>query len=132
MFMPKSTTIFLAFISLGSFAQKSSLSLEKLGLKNLLPHVSYIPAKSFNSLVYTGKDSVSSYSSRSSSVQGFYISQTEVINKEYREFVFYVRDSIAHSLLQHFSSGTNAIDWGQRIDWKDDRLDAMMLSPEER
>ncbi|HMK27596.1 MAG TPA: SUMF1/EgtB/PvdO family nonheme iron enzyme [Chitinophagaceae bacterium] len=131
--MPKfTTTIFLAFISLGSFAQKSNLSLEKLGLKNLLPHVSYIPAKSFNSLVYTGKDSVSSYSSRTSSVQGFYISQTEVTNKEYREFVFYVRDSIAHALLQHFHSGSNTIDWDQKIDWKDERLEALMLSPEER
>jgi len=129
--MPKSTTIiFLAFISLGSFAQKSKL--EKLGLKNLLPHISYIPAKSFNSLVYTGKDSVSSYSSRTSSVQGFYINQTEVTNKEYREFVFYVRDSIAYSLLQHFSNGTTVIDWNEKIDWKDDRLDALMLSPDER
>ncbi len=34
--MPKfTTTIFLAFISLGSFAQKSALTLEKLGLKSL-------------------------------------------------------------------------------------------------
>jgi formylglycine-generating enzyme len=129
--MPKSTTtIFLAFISLSSFAQKTKL--EKLGLKNLLPHVSYIPAKSFNSLVYAGKDSVSSYSPRTSSVQGFYISQTEVTNKEYREFVFYVRDSLAHSLLQHFSNGTNAIDWNGKIDWKDDRLDALMIPPEDR
>ena len=131
--MPKSTTtIFMALISLSLFAQKSNLSLEKLGLKNLLPHVSYIPAKSFNSLVYTGKDSVSTYSSRTSSVQGFYISQTEVTNKEYREFVHYVRDSIAHTLLQHFHSGSNVINPDQEIDWKDDRLDAMMLSPDER
>src|SRR5258705_3472361 len=125
--MPKPTTIFLALISFSSFAQKSYLSLEKLGLKNLFPHVSYIPAKSFNSLVYTGEDSVSSYSSRTSSVQGFYISQTEVSNKEYREIVFYVRDSIAHSLLQHFHSGSNTIDWDQKIDWEDHRLDPMML-----
>ena len=131
--MPKSTTtIFLAFISLGSFAQKSNLSLDKLGLKSLLLHVSYIPAKRFNSLVYTGKDSVSDYSTRTSSVQGFYISQTEVTNKEYREFVFYVRDSIAHSLLQQFSNGTTAIDWNGKIDWKDDRLDALMIPPDDR
>jgi formylglycine-generating enzyme len=130
--MPKATTIFLAFISLGSFAQKPGLTLEKLGLKNLQQHLSYIPAKSFNSLVYTGKDSVSTYNSRTSSVQGFYISQTEVTNKEYREFVFYVRDSIAHSLLQHFSNGTNAIDWGKKIDWKDNQLEPMMIPPEYR
>ena len=131
--MPKFTTIFfLAFISLNSFAQKPALSLEKLGLKNLHQKMSYIPAKSFNSLVHTGSDSVSAYGPRTSSVAGFYISQTEVTNKEYREFVFYARDSIAHTLLSHFSGATNNIDWNKSIDWKDDRLDALMLSPDER
>lgn len=131
--MPKSTTtFFLAFISLGSVAQKTGLTLEKLGLKNLQQHMSYIPAKSFNSLVYTGKDSVSTYGPRTSSVPGFYISQTEVTNKEYREFVHYVRDSIAHGLLQHFHKGNNTIDWVQKIDWKDDRLDALMIPPDDR
>ena len=49
--MPKfATTIFLATISINSFAQKSVLSIEKLGLKSLQAQVSYIPAKSFNSL----------------------------------------------------------------------------------
>jgi hypothetical protein len=65
-------------------------------------------------------------------VQGFYISQTEVTNKEYREFVFYVRDSIAHVLLQHFLSGSNTIDWDQKLTGRMNRLDALMLSPEER
>lgn len=129
--MPKfTTTIFLAFISLGSFAQKSALTLEKLGLKSLQQKMSYIPAKSFNSLVHTGSDSVSNYTSRISTVRGFYISQTEVTNKEYREFVHYIRDSIAHNLLQHWQSGTNAIDWNQKIDWKDERLDPIMIDPE--
>jgi sulfatase modifying factor 1 len=131
--MPKfAITIFLATISIHSFAQKSVMTLEKLGLKNLQPQLSYIPAKSFNSLVFSGKDSASSYGQRIASVEGFYISRTEVTNKEYREFVFFVRDSIAHSLLQHFSNGTHAIDWSQKIDWKDGRLDAMMIPPEDR
>ena len=125
-------TICLTFVSLVSYTQKSIVSLEKIGLKNLQPQLSYIPAKSFNSLAYTGKDSASSYSQRIASVQGFYISKTEVTNKEYREFVFYVRDSIAQTLLLHFGSGTNSIDWSKSIDWNDDRLDAIMLSPDER
>lgn len=130
--MPKfATTIFLATISINSFAQKSVLSIEKLGLKSLQAQVSYISAKSFNSLTYTGSDSVSFYGKRIASVRGFYISKTEVTNMEYREFAHYVRDSIAHSLLQHFAGG-NAIDWNQKIDWKDDRLDSMMVSPDDR
>ncbi|MGH2553520.1 MAG: formylglycine-generating enzyme family protein [Chitinophagaceae bacterium] len=123
------TTIFIVLISLYSFAQKNVLSLEKLGLKPLKDQLSYIPAKSFNSLVHTGSDSVSNYAPRISSVAGFYISKTEVTNKEYREFVYYTRDSIAHTLLQHFAG--NEIDWGQRIDWNDDRLVTLMLPPDE-
>lgn len=127
--MPKfATTIFLAFISLFSYTQRPSL--EKLGLKNLPQQVSYIPAKSFNSLVHTGSDSVSNYSPRTSSVPGFYISKTEVTNKEYREFAHYVRDSIAHRLLQHFVGG-NAIDWSPKIDWNDSRLEPLMVPSEE-
>jgi hypothetical protein len=67
--MPKSTTIFLAFISLGSFAQRSNLSLEKLGLKEIQSQLSYIPAKSFNVLAYKGNDSVSFYKERITNVQ---------------------------------------------------------------
>jgi sulfatase modifying factor 1 len=131
--MPKfASAILLVFITPGSFAQKSMVSMEKSVLKNLQPQLSYIPAKSFNSLVFSGKDSASLYNQRIASVHGFYISKTEVTNKEYREFVNYVRDSIAHSLLQHFSNGANAIDWNKPIDWNDNRLDELMLSPNER
>jgi formylglycine-generating enzyme required for sulfatase activity len=130
---PKYTsTFFLVFFSLCTVAQKQNGVLEKIGLKNLQSHVSYIPAKSFNSLVYTGKDSVSDYNSRISTVAGFYMSPTEVTNKEYREFVYYVRDSLAHNLLGHFKSGNNSIDWNLQIDWKDDRLDPIMVSPDNR
>lgn len=138
--MPKySTTLFLALISVYSFAQKSArkdtvgeLKLEKSVLKKLSFDLSYIPAKSFNSLVRIGSDSASSYRSRIVSVKSFYISQTEVTNKEYRDFVHYIRDSVAHTLLQHFKNADNSIDWKQSIDWNDKRLDAMMTAPEER
>ncbi len=129
--MPK-TTIFLAFISLNSFAQKSVVSLNKLGLNSFPSQLSYIPAKSFNVLAYKGNDSVSFYKERITTVQRFYISKTEVTNKEYREFVYYVRDSIAHSLLSHFKDGTSMINWGKTIDWNDDKLGALLLSPDER
>ncbi|MGQ0739039.1 MAG: formylglycine-generating enzyme family protein [Bacteroidota bacterium] len=131
--MPKSTTtFFLALISLSAFAQKSALSLEKLGLKHLQGQLSYIPTKTFTSLAHTGNDSMSHYKSRNSSVAAFYISRTEVTNKEYRAFVLYVRDSIAHTLLSHFLSGTDAVDWSREIDWEDKRLEQMMTPVEDR
>lgn len=131
--MPKTTTTFLlAFISLGSIAQKSTPSLEKLGLKQLQQQVSYIPGKTFVSLAFTGSDSMSKYRSRNSSVKGFYISKTEVTNREYREFVHYVRDSIAHALLSHFSNGAGAINWGRKINWEDKSLEPLMTPAEDR
>lgn len=131
--MRRATTIFFpALISIGSFAQKSGAILEKAGLKNLQKQLGYVPTKSFTSLSYTGKDSVSFYGPKIASVSAFYISKTEVTNEEYREFTEYVKDSIAHALLQHFQNSTGNIDWNQKIDWKDSRLELMMISPDER
>ena len=131
--MPKFTnTILLAFINVCSFAQQTGSLINKYSPTNLIPHISYVPAKSFTSQSYTGSDSVSFYGLRVASVSGFYISQQEVTNKEYREFTQYVKDSVAHSLLEHFISKTNTIDWNQKIDSKDVRLDSMMIPPEDR
>ncbi|OWY20444.1 gliding motility-associated lipoprotein [Sphingobacteriales bacterium UPWRP_1] len=58
--------------------------------------------------------------SRSKSIQGFYMDDTEVTNNEYRQFVNYVRDSIAHGLLDHYTeddNGNKKIDWTYEIDW---------------
>ncbi len=129
--LAKYTTGFcMALISICSFAQKQG-QLDK-PVKKLLPNLSYIPAKSFTSLIHTGTDSASSYKPRNVSVHGFYISQTEVTNKEYRDFVHYIRDSIAHHLLGHIKNENNGIDWKQNIDWNDARLDAIMTPPDER
>lgn len=113
-----------------SYAQKK----KKLDLKDFLPgsivkQLCYIPAKSFTSLSFTGSDSVSTYKPRISSVQSFYISRTEVTNREYREFVNYVKDSLAHRLLGHWKN--EMIDWDQPIDWKDTRLEALQIKQEE-
>lgn len=37
--------------------------------------------------------------SKTVSVQAFYMDETEITNNEYRQFVYWVRDSIAHLLL---------------------------------
>jgi formylglycine-generating enzyme len=125
------TTICLAFIGQVSFAQPSTLPIEKLPVKNVLPNESYIPSKSFTSLSHTGSDSVSSYIPRIATNHSFYMSRFEVTNKEYRAFVLNVRDSTAHQLSGHFKNGSNGIDWSQPINWKDPVLEPMMLSPDE-
>ncbi len=57
------------------------------------------------------------------SIQGFYMDDTEITNNEYRQFVYWVRDSIAHSLLDHYGEedeeGNLYIDWEYEIDWTD-------------
>ncbi len=58
------------------------------------------------------------------SIQGFFMDDTEVTNNEYRQFVDWVRDSMAHSLLDHFvedEEGGQQIDWEMEIDWETDK-----------
>ena len=55
------------------------------------------------------------------SIVGFYMDETEITNNEYRQFVEYVRDSIAHQMLggDHLKEGENgqqAINWDMPID----------------
>jgi len=82
----------------------------------------------------TGGDSVNLGIPIKKNIHPFFISKFEVRNKDYRGFVTWVRDSIAHVLLKHFAVGTNnkQIDWTKLINWKDDRLDPIMVSPDER
>src|ERR1035437_4998976 len=88
--------------------------------------------------------------SKTVSVQAFYIDQTEISNNEYRQFVYWVRDSIAHRAL--FESGVAEhgietdqydqpiepplVNWDTKIryDEQDVRevLEFMYLPPEER
>lgn len=67
--------------------------------------------------------------SKSISIQGFYMDETEITNNEYRQFVYWVRDSIAHVLLGHFDedSEVERIDWKMDIDWEKDGDDYEML-----
>lgn len=71
------------------------------------------------------------------SVSSFYMDETEITNNEYREFVYYVRDSIARRLLgevnQDFLITENSktgevyddphLNWKEKIDWKSDEQD---------
>lgn len=62
---------------------------------------------------------------KSISIQGFYMDDTEVTNNEYRQFTDWVRDSLAHAMLDHYvenDNGEQTIDWEQEIDWTDETL----------
>ncbi len=59
---------------------------------------------------------------KSISIQGFYMDDTEITNNEYRQFVYWVRDSLAHTYQEHFietEDGDEMLDWEMDIDWED-------------
>ena len=90
--------------------------------------------------------------SKTVSVQAFYMDVTEITNNEYRQFVYWVRDSIAHRLLgeaggdDHLTKTDEygqdleppTINWRTKIKWgnlsEEERstLDPMYLKSEER
>ena len=77
------------------------------------------------------------------SIQGFWMDATEITNNQYRQFVYYVRDSIAAKLLgegyvKKGPNGEEAIDWkkARAIKWNDktvvEKLDAMIIGVPDR
>ncbi|OFX68542.1 MAG: gliding motility-associated lipoprotein [Bacteroidetes bacterium GWE2_29_8] len=88
--------------------------------------------------------------SKTVSVQAFYMDETEITNNEYRQFVQWVLDSIAHNLLGE--SGNDAhfvtenqygeeldppyLNWDEEIDWESDEgrevLDELYYPEQER
>ena len=74
------------------------------------------------------------------SIQGFFMDDTEMTNNEYRQFVYWVKDSIAHNILEHFlesdedDADEGRIDWEQEIDWEDpeDALAEMYYQGDDR
>lgn len=95
------------------------------------------------------EDSQASTSSRRVSVESFWMDDTEITNNEYRQFVYWVRDSIARRLLgQTYPDflitesiyGTPLdepkINWMEEIEWDDPdyqmALDELYIPPEER
>ena len=61
---------------------------------------------------------------KSISIQGFFMDDTEITNNEYRQFVKWVSDSLAHETLQHVieddgDSDKPLVDWEEDVDWED-------------
>jgi len=66
---------------------------------------------------------------KSVSVVGFFMDDTEITNNEYRQFVEFVRDSVARVKMDMWreadEKGNEYLDKTQEIDWSDDMLDDM-------
>ncbi|MGH2643014.1 MAG: formylglycine-generating enzyme family protein, partial [Chitinophagaceae bacterium] len=99
----------------------------------------YIPSGSFH-MGASDEDITSTFTAPNKvvTVQGFYMDATEISNNEYRQFVYWVRDSIAHKLLGQVknANGEEFIDWKAKINWKDpatiEKLDPMIYAPQDR
>jgi sulfatase modifying factor 1 len=105
------------------------------------PGMVYIPPGTFH-MGPSDEDVNYAYTARNKqvSINGFWMDATEITNNEYRQFVYWVRDSIAATLLQYGKEvdGVFVIDWpkAKTIKWDDkstiEKVDQMMLSPESR
>ncbi len=105
------------------------------------PGMVYIPPGTFH-MGPSDEDVNYAYTARNKqvSINGFWMDATEITNNEYRQFVNWVRDSIAATLMQYGKEvdGKFQIDWkkAQTIKWGDkattEKIDQLILTPENR
>ena len=99
----------------------------------------YIPSGTLH-IGNSDQDVTNTYVQRpkSISIQGFFMDDTEVTNNEYRQFVYWVRDSLALSYLDYTIedefTGDLYIDWEARedIDWSDETLEDLYYQGDDR
>jgi len=89
----------------------------------------YVPSGTLH-IGQSDQDVFNTYAQRPKSVSiiGFYMDETEITNNEYRQYIQWVKDSIAHTILGDFFEddyGNEYIDWEYEIDWQDETLDEM-------
>lgn len=95
----------------------------------------YIPSGTLH-IGQSSQDIFSTYTQRSKSISinGFFMDDTEITNNEYRQFVQWVKDSIAHTYLDHFIEddfGNSRLDWSMEIDWSDESLQGLYYTGDE-
>ncbi|MBX2944183.1 MAG: SUMF1/EgtB/PvdO family nonheme iron enzyme, partial [Cyclobacteriaceae bacterium] len=103
------------------------------------PGMVYIPQGTFH-MGPSDEDINFAFTARNKqiTINGFWMDETEITNNEYRQFVNWVRDSIAGDKLGYKSKDGNSLDWKkiQAIKWSDpktvEQLDAMIVSPDNR
>jgi len=116
-----------------------------IGGKYVLPRpvgMVYVPSGTFH-MGPSDEDISYSFTARNKqvSINGFWMDATEITNNEYRQFVNWVRDSIASTLLKYVKKGPDDIelvDWAKAktIKWSDpkiqEQLSVLMVTPENR
>jgi formylglycine-generating enzyme len=105
------------------------------------PGMVYIPPGTFH-MGPSDEDVNYAYTARNKqvSINGFWMDATEITNNEYRQFVNWVRDSTAATLMQYGKEvdGKFQVDWKktQTIKWGDkattEKIDQLILTPENR
>src|SRR5215218_4772139 len=106
------------------------------------PGMVYIPQGTFH-MGPSDEDPAYAFSARnrSVSISGFWMDATEITNNEYRQFVYWVRDSIAARELGYVKndkSGNEMVDWTKvkTIKWNDpttlEKMSNLILPPEDR
>ncbi len=101
--------------------------MERPTWKNINPYgMVYVPSGSFT-LGQSDQDIRRTYTQRPKtvSINGFWMDETEITNNEYRQFVYWVKDSIAHTMMDHSIEGDDGgtmLDWEQELDWTDETL----------
>ncbi|MEP7320365.1 MAG: SUMF1/EgtB/PvdO family nonheme iron enzyme [Saprospiraceae bacterium] len=96
----------------------------------------YVPSGTLN-VGQSDQDIFSSYvqKPKAISISGFYIDDTEITNNEYRQFVEYIKDSLAHTLMGDVienDDGSTSIDWDIPIDWTAEELKELYYQGEDR
>ena len=105
------------------------------------PGMVYIPPGTFH-MGPSDEDMNYAFTARNKqvSIEGFWMDATEITNNEYRQFVYWVRDSIGATMLQYGKEidGKFQVDWkkAQGIKWGDkatiEKVDQMILTPDDR
>ena len=102
----------------------------------------YIPSGTFH-MGPSDEDISYAFTARNKqvSINGFWMDETEITNDEYRQFVYWVRDSLAANILnfkKQFPDGTSLVDWlrVRNIKWSDpkiqEQLNALFVTPDNR
>jgi formylglycine-generating enzyme required for sulfatase activity len=152
----KKLVLFCFILVLASGCEKSSGELLGVGPRpewfDIDPYgMLFLPMGSYN-MGPDDEDATYAHTTKAKtvSVQAFYIDQTEISNNEYRQFVFWVRDSIAHRALFEDGRAEHGIEtddyeqpidpplvnWDENIGYDEtdvrEVLEFMYLPPEER
>lgn len=95
----------------------------------------YVPSGELH-IGQSDQDKFNTYTNRPKavSISGFFMDDTEISNNEYRQFVYWVRDSIAHVYMDDFIEdeyGNQKIDWEMPLDYSDELLADMKLEPDQ-